>query len=105
MSDTDRLRTGIIALQKATVPEGVYGSELDAVLAAARRFLALTETGPDYEAAAKRLYLFGAGDERGWQTINRVDDPVFNALVADYNERAKAIVDAALADYLTEGET
>lgn len=66
---------------------GIHPS-LKLLCSAARRFLALTETGPDYEAARRKLE-------------HRMSLPGGVTSEGDI----KPIVDAALADYLTEEET
>ncbi len=62
------------------------------IVAAARRWLALTETGPDYEAARK----FSRIDEGNDWPMGVLMEP--EAFI-------QGVVDAALADYLTEEET
>ena len=93
----DRLRTGIIAMQKATAPEGVYGVEYDAVVAAARRVL--DARPPDYEAAAMRYY---DGDVIGNKPPYWSDCTL--GMKTWYRDEAKAIVDAAVGGGLIVDE-
>ncbi len=84
---SDRLREALshIDAGHVTLTSTAHLWALNEIYAAARRFLALTETGPDYEAALRVTHRHGGPE-----------------LSENY---VRAIIDAALADYLTEEET
>lgn len=100
--------TDVAAVMKALDPDliGFDGrgnitlprKAFETVHAAARSYVHLAEEGPDYEAAAARVYEIHGYSYLDWP-------PSWEAAAEKHRREARFIVDAALADYLTEGDT
>lgn len=102
---SDRLREALAFFDRY----GVDGGDVEArgvhfveAFAAARRLLALTETGPDYD----RELLADTLDDFLWEKFDVTARPeTLDAMVDQVLANLVSKSDAALADYLTEEET
>lgn len=96
MTDLDRLREALAYFDDKKVLRDL--GAVDVVCAAARRFLALTETGPDYD----RELLADTLDDFLWEKFDvtarpETLDAMVDQILANLVPRSDA-----LADYLTE---